>query len=339
MKILKRIGIGLLAIVLLIVIIGLFMPSSTIVEKSIVVKAPVETVFDQVNTLTNWKKWSPWYKMDTTAIITYNNKPSGNGASYSWDSKNSDVGAGTMTLSDVKQNEHITENMVFKDRGEGKATMDFATEAKGVKITWKMEMDHGWNPFMRIMGALFIKGMLGKQFDEGLQGIKDAAEHAPILTSSGKSYRVTQIELKPGQAVVMPGKIKAADFTSYFGTALPAAGAFIKKNNLKQTGPPFAIYYNYNPTGFTDLDAGMPFEGTATASGLMKIIELKGGNAVKVDYYGGYMGIGSAHEAIDKWLKANDAKAVGPAWEVYATDPGTEKDSTKWLTEVIYPIK
>jgi uncharacterized protein YndB with AHSA1/START domain len=173
MKILIRIGLGIAAFVLLIVVIGLFFPSSTVVEKSIVINAPVETVFDQVNTLTNWKKWSPWYKMDTAAVITYNNIPSGNGASYAWVSNSGDVGEGTMTLSDVKPNEHITENMVFKDRGEGKATMDFAKEGAGVKVTWKMEMDHGWNPFMRIIGAVAIKGMLGKQFDDGLQGMKN----------------------------------------------------------------------------------------------------------------------------------------------------------------------
>lgn len=339
MKILKRIGLVLLGIILLVVIVGLFMPAKTVVEKSIVVNAPIETVFDQVNTLTNWKKWSPWYKMDTTATLTYSGPASGNGASYAWDSKNSDIGAGTMTLSDVKEYSHITENMVFKDRGEGQATMDFAQEGAGVKVIWKMEMDHGWNPLMRLMGALFIKGALGKQFQEGLDGIKNAAEHAPILTSSGKSYKVVEIELQPGYAVVMPGKIREQEFESFFSTAFPAADAFIKKNNLKPTGAPFAIVYNYNPAGFTDLDAGIPIEGNATSTGLLKVIELKGGKAVKVDYYGPYSDSGFAHEAIDKWLKAKNIKSTGAPWEVYVTDPKAEKDTMKWLTEVIYPIK
>lgn len=338
MKILKRIGLVLLGIILLVVIIGLFMPAKTVVEKSIVVNAPIETVFDQVNTLTNWKKWSPWYKMDTTATLTYTGPASGNGASYSWDSKNSDIGAGTMTLSDVKEYEHITENMVFKDRGEGKATMDFTKEGTGVKVTWKMEMDHGWNPIMRIMGSLFIKGMLGKQFQEGLDGIKNAAEHAPVK-ADGQSFKIQQIELKPGFAVVMSGKKTEAEFGAFFEKAFPAADNFIKSNKLTVTGPPFAIYYDYVPGGVTTLDAGFPIATTAKGTGDLKVIELKGGNAVKADYYGPYEGSGAAHDAIDKWMKANGKEATGPPWEVYVTDTETEKDTAKWLTEVIYPIK
>lgn len=339
MKILKRIGLVLLGIILLVVIVGLFMPAKTVVEKSIVVNAPIETVFDQVNTLTNWKKWSPWYKMDTTATLTYSGPASGNGASYAWDSKNSDIGAGTMTLSDVKEYSHITENMVFKDRGEGQATMDFAQEGAGVKLTWKMEMDHGWNPLMRLMGALFIKGALGKQFQEGLDGIKNAAEHAPVKAADGQTFKIQQIELQPGYAVVMSGKIKGDEFGSFFGKAFPSTDAFIKNNNLKATGAPFAIIYKYVPDGLTELDAGIPIATNAKAGGDLKVIELKGGQAVKADYYGPYEGTGAAHEAIDKWMKANGKTEAGAPWEVYVTDPKAEKDTMKWLTEVIYPIK
>jgi effector-binding domain-containing protein len=47
----------------------------------------------------------------------------------------------------------------------------------------------------------------------------------------------------------------------------------------------------------------------------------------------------AAHDAIDKWMKANGKIAAGAPWEVYVTDPSAEKDTTKWLTEVIYPVK
>ena len=32
-------------------------------------------------------------------------------------------------------------------------------------------------------------------------------------------------------------------------------------------------------------------------------------------------------------------KISGPIREVYVTDPGMEKDTTKWLTEIIFPIE
>jgi effector-binding domain-containing protein/uncharacterized protein YndB with AHSA1/START domain len=337
MKILKKIGLVFLAIVLLIVIIGLFMPSTTSIEKSVVVNAPVETVFDQVNTLTNWKKWSPWYKMDTAAVITYSGPASGNGASYAWDSKEA-IGTGTLTLSDVVPNKHITENMVFGGSNTGKATMDFEQQPGGVKVTWKMDMEHGWNIFSRIFGEVFMKGALGSQFEQGLADMKTVAEAAPVPVA-GKTYTIQEIQIQPGFAVVTPGKVKETEFTAFYEKAFPAADAFIKKNNLKPTGAPFAIVYKYVPGGVSEIDAGIPIDKNVTATGNLKVIEIKGGNAVKADYYGDYAGSGAAHEAIDKWMQAKGKKAAGAPWEVYVTDPGSEPDTSKWLTEVIYPIQ
>lgn len=57
MKTLKRILIGILAIIVLLVIVAFFLPSKAYVERSIVINAVPRIVFDQVNTLKNWEKW------------------------------------------------------------------------------------------------------------------------------------------------------------------------------------------------------------------------------------------------------------------------------------------
>lgn len=340
MKILKRIGIAILAIFLLIVIIGLFLPSVSHIEETIVVNAPVETVFEQVNTMKNWEKWSPWFKADSTTKLTYNNVPSGNGASYSWVAEK--MGEGTLTLSDVKPYEHITENMVFlkPNNDKGTATMDFTKEGNGVKVVWKMDMDWGWNVFARWAGVVFVKNMMSEFFANGLKDIKDVAEHAPVVSESGATYKVEgNIELPARIAIAISGKVAEKDFKAFFDKSYLAIQGVIEKGGAKATNKPAAVYYNYVPGGVTTLDAYIEVDKKIAVPANMKILELKATKAAKVDYYGPYSGSGAAHEAIDKWLKANSKKATGAPWEVYVTDPMVEKDSTKWLTEVLYPIE
>jgi effector-binding domain-containing protein len=56
-------------------------------------------------------------------------------------------------------------------------------------------------------------------------------------------------------------------------------------------------------------------------------------------YYGGYMGTPAGHIAVKEYLEANNKKVIGVPWEMYVTDPTLEKDSTKWLTEICYPVE
>ena len=58
-----------------------------------------------------------------------------------------------------------------------------------------------------------------------------------------------------------------------------------------------------------------------------------------VSYMGPYEGTPAGHEAAETYIKTNNLEVIGAPWEKYVTDPMTEKDSTKWLTEICYPVK
>src|SRR5580704_10732119 len=100
MKIFKRILIVLVILIALIVIIGFLLPSKVHMERSMVMKAPAKFAFDQVNTLKNWENWSPWHKIDPKMALTYSGPASGKDAKYAWVSDNSQVGSGSLTISE-----------------------------------------------------------------------------------------------------------------------------------------------------------------------------------------------------------------------------------------------
>ena len=176
MKILKRILAVLLLLIGVLVLISFFMPSMVHYQRSLVINAPTEVVFDQINTLKNWEKWSPWIKMEPGMKLTYNDKPSGAGASYSWVGKK--MGEGTMTIQYIKPNETIVTVLDMKGMKQSTGGFTFMPAKEGVEVVWYYDMNCGLNPIMKYMSKI-MGGMMLKQFDDGLQGIKQIAESMP----------------------------------------------------------------------------------------------------------------------------------------------------------------
>ena len=71
MKTLKKIGIGLLAFILVLVIVSFFLPSKSHVERSIVINANDSVIFGKVNNLKNFVTWIPWTKKDLNAKMEF----------------------------------------------------------------------------------------------------------------------------------------------------------------------------------------------------------------------------------------------------------------------------
>ena len=152
----------------LLVLLSFFMPSMVQYTRSLVINATTEVVFDQINNLKNWEKWSPWIKMEPTIKLTYNDKPSGAGASYSWVGKK--MGEGTMTIQYIKPNEQIITLLDFKVMKQSTGGFTFMPAKDGVVVVWYYDMTCGLNPMMYYLIKIMV-GMMLKQFDDGLQGI------------------------------------------------------------------------------------------------------------------------------------------------------------------------
>lgn len=173
---LKKILFTILGIVLLLVIVGFFLPSEYHAERSITIQAPVATVFDLVNNLENWKNWSPWQQDDPTLKVAYGEKTAGVGASYSWVSENS--GQGTLTIEKSIENQTIETDLDFKSEGEAKGRWTFEQTGEGVKVTWEIHGDAGYNLINRYFG-LMIDTFVGPYFEKGLANLKKVAESLP----------------------------------------------------------------------------------------------------------------------------------------------------------------
>ncbi|HLF62763.1 MAG TPA: SRPBCC family protein [Saprospiraceae bacterium] len=174
-KLLKRAGYGLLGLFVILLGISFLLPSEQRIESSVKINAPIQIVFDQVNDLRNWDRWSPWKKMDPMIEMSYSNPPTGKGAFYVWKSKHERVGNGKLILSEVIPNKKIVTALDFEKGQDGSAEFTFEEEKKAVKVTWSMMYHIGGNP-VRKYALLFQKGAMRKAFEQGLNGIRENSE-------------------------------------------------------------------------------------------------------------------------------------------------------------------
>jgi hypothetical protein len=171
MKILKKIAIGFIALIVVFAAIGLLIPRVSSVERSLVIQAPAEVIFQQVNDLKRNEAWSPW--KDSTMKISYGPVTEGKGASYSWQSEQ--MGKGTQTIEESVPASLIKIDLDFGSMGKAKAAWNFTPEGDGVKVTQSMTSDAGMNPAKRWMSLLTDK-MVGPFFEKGLASLKQVSE-------------------------------------------------------------------------------------------------------------------------------------------------------------------
>ena len=169
----------LLAIVLILVVVSLFMPNQFYSERTVTIKAPVSVVYNQINNLKNRESWDPWKKMDATLKITYNQIPSGEGASYSWIGESKYTGKGKITITKSVVNELVVSDLEFGGRTGAVSGFKLQPEGDSTKVIWYFENDLGWNPMAKYMSQL-MGGMMSDMFDSGLQDLKKVCESMPI---------------------------------------------------------------------------------------------------------------------------------------------------------------
>jgi effector-binding domain-containing protein len=337
MKILKIIGISILGLILLLAIIGFFLPSVSNIERSMDMKAAPELVYEQVNNVKNWENWSPWKKMDPKMEITYGEILSGPGAYYTW--KGPESGEGKLTITESQPFSLIKSDLDFGEMGSAKCDYLFAENADGgTKMTWKFTSEIGGNPFKRLMSALF-KGMLEEQFDIGMKGINEITMNMPLPSATGV---VKSVEIEDAPEINYMSIRDTASISTIgpkLGTHYGTIGKVMESQKLEMAGAPFAIYYSESNTQF-DMDVAMVTAKPGKAEENVKPGKIASGKVLVANYYGPYEQSGMGHEAIDTYLKSHpEIQVIGAPREEYITDPETEPNPANWLTRVVYPIK
>ena len=174
----KKVLIGLATLVVLIVVIGLFLPSTYAVEERLEIKASPDEIHALVSDLDRWDDWTPWREADPTVVITNGAITAGVGASQTW---SSDEGDGELTITESDPAKGIAYEMVFimgETRAPASCAMTYEVDGENTTVVWTMEGDMGdaMPPVVSGYMTLMMSGAIGDMFQTGLQKLKTVVE-------------------------------------------------------------------------------------------------------------------------------------------------------------------
>ncbi len=324
-------------LVILVVIVGGYaawmatLDGEYAVERSEVIDAEPDVVYATVSDFTTWKEWSKWHKMDPDMEITYGDKSAGEGATYTW--KGEKAGAGTQTITAAVPNESMATHIAFEGMGESDGYWKFEpTEDGKTKVTWGFTGEFPF--FFRIFG----KGMdqtVGADFEEGLANLKTMVEAMP---KKAPEVEISMVKVDPMNYYSINSEIQMSNISGFLGDSYGQIMGYLGPDAQNMLMQPFAIYHEWNEGESTaKVEAGIAAASEKPGTDNIKKGMTHGGSALKATHVGGY-NTKAEHEAMYAYAQTNGIEMVGSPWEVYVTDPGEEPDSTKWVTEVYYPV-
>ncbi len=177
MRWLIRIVAAVLVIGVALTAIGLiFLPRTVAVSRSIVIDAPVATVWPLVSNLRVLNDWQPWAAYDPQGTkYTYEGPELGVGQVMNWRSDHPNVGTGRQEVIAMQTERSVTTRLDFGDMGTAEASMVLDPDGERTRATWDFKTDLGMDPLARWFGLMF-DSWVGNDYDKGLQNLKTLAE-------------------------------------------------------------------------------------------------------------------------------------------------------------------
>lgn len=334
----KKFLIGLLILLAAFVIVSFLLPKPAPVVRSAEINTPVAVVFQQVNELRNWEKWSAWVEKDSTIETVYGEKTEGEGASYSWTGEL--VGSGSLTIIKSEPSESLNTEVDFGFMGRGNGSWTLVETNGETSVTWSMELLPGKGILAGIIGRYFLAfsnmdPVVGPDFEQGLANLKELCESKSVVIETTEVLGVKYYTIR--------GNVKWEDISQFYTDNYPKIIQKVQEDQMEMTGMPRGLYYMWDEENqMTEMAAAIPITPIPEEGRPKKTVDIGPGKAavydnyLVYDYYGNYDDMLPAHNGLEKAYEEVFKKHPEVVMEEYVTDPGAEPDTSKWLTRIFY---
>lgn len=172
-KVIKIICFSLLSVIGVVLVVGFFLPSTYVVQRTVLINAQPDAVHVYVDDLGKWPEWGPWLEEDPTIKTTLGPITAGAGASQTWVG---DSGTGALTLISSEPGSGVKYGLSFDDGAfTSVAEIQYKVRGDATEVVWIMTGDVGSNLFERYF-AVGMDSMVGPMFEQGLQNLKVTVE-------------------------------------------------------------------------------------------------------------------------------------------------------------------
>ncbi len=324
--------IGLVVIYFILCLVG---PKDATVTRSINITASTDVVKAKMADLKFFQEqWSPWTERDPQMKVTYLGEMGQPGYGYSWVG-NDEVGTGTLQITGVS-GDSLLQKLTFEGMGDSKTYFVVNGVEAGTNVTWGIHMDFA---FMGRAMMLFMNmdKMMGADFESGLGKLKKAIETMPAAPTA-VNYEVKEIDWTEKTFVGKRTTLKFEAMKDFFANNYSKIFEDLGKAKIEPTMAPSAIYWKWDQEkGEADF-AAVACVPVGTKTKGWESFNIIASKVLHIAYYGSYEKSIDAHMAMDAYMKEKNTPMQSYVIEEYVTDPMTEKDTTKWLTNIYYVL-
>ena len=331
---LKKIFIGLIALLVILAVIGIILPRHVVVKRFVTINRPASLVYATVNSFVLFPKWSPWQDLDPNMIQTTEGPRDGVGAKLIWKG-NDKVGSGTQLITASSPDQSVASDLDFGEMGVAKSLVTLSADGNTTRTTWTVDVDMGANPIGHYVG-LTMDGMLGRDFASGLAKLKNLVESMPNTDIAG--FRAEPVQLTAAPLLVVTETAPLDGISKAYADGFGQIAKFMAKNKLHEAGAPLGIDDETTP-GSYKFEAGIPVDrGDVPSADPVRVVQSYAGKALKTTHVGAYEGLSKTHEQLLAYAAAHGYKPNGPMFSWFVDDP-RNTPVEKLRTEMYAPIE
>ncbi|GIV32555.1 MAG: hypothetical protein KatS3mg031_0090 [Chitinophagales bacterium] len=310
-----------------ILIAGFFLPAETHTEKSLVMKAPADIIFQQIDSLKNWRGWAFWLSADPQTGFILDTPQAGTGSHLIWKNK---TGTGVISITESQPFKSITFEVLFDSAGTGTGYFKLEPIGENTRVT------HGfishWNFTQRVAGPLFNQ-VTGKILEGNLSRLSRLSYHQYAM-----ALGIAFIDSEKKWAAVIRDTISRDELYPRLQMIFQNIRLRLQQADIPVQDTPLAIFHKTDSVlNYADVEAGLFLTDSVSLPEGLRLIKV-GGKALKGVHTGSYRNMPSTYKRLFENLHISRVRISGPPREVYLLAPPAEPDSTRWVTEIYIPI-
>lgn len=174
MKLLKYLAITLFFLIVVVGVIGLFLPDTRHVEREISIDAPAEAIFPYMNDLREFQQWFPWAGIDPATQYTYSGPATGVGSKLDWLSTNGTIGSGSLEIKESDENSRVIALLELGKNDPALSTLTLEGDGQQTRVRWAFDINLS-NTISRYFG-LTTENWVGYGYEKGLKDLKSLVE-------------------------------------------------------------------------------------------------------------------------------------------------------------------
>ncbi|GAB3317469.1 SRPBCC family protein [Luteimonas notoginsengisoli] len=182
-------------VIVLMLIVGLVLPSSRHLSESVETNRKMTIVFDTINSLRRFKDWNAVVLRDPGVKLDISGPPSGVGAKLTYASDVSQVGNGSWEIVESVPGKSVKYAIEDDRRGHDKVTEFTLTPTgrgavkRNVEITQTYDVEYGWNLIGRYAG-LYVSRHVGDDMKLGLARLSNMLAAVPNVDYAVKGSKM-----------------------------------------------------------------------------------------------------------------------------------------------------